>query len=250
MLYLLSFGPSVSAGGNWDRRDRAQDWYINAAFAMDFTGPTGFSVSRYQAYELYLDRGFRHNTTGVNFYTSRLKWLSVSGGQFWGTGINYSPGPGLTPFLANAASSYGNITLRPVPRMRLDETYYYTRLGTRRGYTLSGFPDSAAIFNNHLLRTKLNYQFSKALSLRLIQDYFATLPNPTLISDSPFKRLTGDILITYLLNTGTALYIGYTDRYDNVALDPTTPPMLRPTGSPTTSTGRQFFIKISYLFRF
>ncbi len=246
---LLRFGPDVRVGGNWDRGDRAQDWYVNASFRMDFTGPTEFVVGRYQAYELYLGRGFRHNYTGAAGWYKR-KRLSVTGSQIWGTDINYSPGPGLAPFLANSVNSSLTVTLRPVPRLRLDEIYLYTRLGTRRGFTPQGFSDSIAIFNNHLVRTRLNYQFSKALSLRLIQDYSATLSNPALVSNAPFKRLTGDVLLTYLLNPGTALYVGYTDRYDNVALDLTTPPMLRPTPSPTTSTARQFFVKVSYLFRY
>jgi hypothetical protein len=50
-------------------------------------------------------------------------------------------------------------------------------------------------------------------------------------------------------NYGTALYVGYTDLYNNVALDPTVSPNLRRTAFPDTSTGRQFFVKLSYLFR-
>jgi hypothetical protein len=51
-----------------------------------------------------------------------------------------------------------------------------------------------------------------------------------------------------LLNPGTAIYVGVTDGFDNLALDPITG--LRATRNPTTSTGRQFFVKTSYLFRF
>jgi len=39
-----------------------------------------------------------------------------------------------------------------------------------------------------------------------------------------------------------------TDGFDNVALDPVLG--IRPSRSPTTSTGRQFFVKTSYLLRF
>jgi hypothetical protein len=65
--------------------------------------------------------------------------------------------------------------------------------------------------------------------------------------------LKGDILFTYLLHPGTALYIGYSDLYENVDLDSVSlAPLrtLRQTNSPTTSTGRLFFVKLSYLFRF
>ena len=56
------------------------------------------------------------------------------------------------------------------------------------------------------------------------------------------------MLLTYLIHPGTALYVGYTDGYDSVALDPVSG--LVPIHNPTTSTGRQFFVKTSYLFRF
>src|SRR5712692_7909066 len=109
---------------------------------------------------------------------------------------------------------------------------------------------AASVFNNHILRTKVNYQFTRALSLRAIVDYNAVLPNPSLADLERSKRFSGDVLLAYLLHPGTAFYIGYTDRYENLAIDPTTPPTLRRLGSPFSSTGRQFFVKLSYLFRF
>lgn len=48
---------------------------------------------------------------------------------------------------------------------------------------------------------------------------------------------------------GIAL-VGCTDRYENFALDSTLPSMVRITGSPSTATGQQCFVKISYLLRF
>ena len=134
--------------------------------------------------------------------------------------------------------------------MRLEETYIYSRLGTFGALPQAGLRDSAAIFNNHLLRTKLSYQFTRALSLRTIVDYNAVLANPALVNLERSKRLTYDVLVTYLVNPGTAFYIGYSDRFDNLTFDPSDPLGLRRTGSPRLSTGRIFFIKISYLLRF
>lgn len=247
---LLSFGPSVTAGANWDRKGELQDWYAASNFEMNFAGPAGFNVSRYDAYELFLGAGFQHYSTGASVYSSQLKWLSLSGSYSRGTSINYSPPDPLIPFLGNDATGSAAITLRPTQRLRLDQTYFLSRLATRPGRLPPGVAEPALIFRNQLWRTKINYQFSKALSIRAILDYNATLSNPALILDSPFKRLRGDILLTYLAHPGTALYVGYADRYDSVAVDPTTPPTLRLTGSPQTSTARQFFVKVSYLFRY
>jgi hypothetical protein len=247
---LSSFGPSVSAGANWNRQGQRQDWYTIGDFSMDFAGPAGFNVSRFEAYELFLDTGFRYDTTTASFYAGQLKWLSLSGSYSRGTGINYSPPDEVMPFVGDETTITGAFTLRPTPRLRLDQSVFVTRLATRPGSPPPGVAESGVIFRDQLWRTKINYQFSKALSVRAILDYVNTFTNPALIAQSPLQRLRGDVLLTYLANPGTALYIGYADRYENVLVEPTTPPtLLRTTGSPRTSTARQFFVKVSYLFR-
>jgi len=109
------------------------------------------------------------------------------------------------------------------------------------------------------MRAKLNYQFTKELSLRLILDYNATIANPQLIDlqtnlggfdNGPFaptKRFTTDVLLTYLLHPGTAIYAGYNNGFTDLSLLNAAG---GPRGSPTNSTTRLFFVKLSYLFRF
>jgi hypothetical protein len=76
------------------------------------------------------------------------------------------------------------------------------------------------------------------------------LANPLLSSLSPTKNVNADFLMTYLVNPGTAVYVGYNSNLQNLdrRLIPT------PTGLLTTrdtfiNDGRQFFVKLSYLFR-
>jgi hypothetical protein len=152
-------------------------------------------------------------------------------------------------------------TLRPSSRFRFDETYLYYRLGTRNGSTPPGFKPGQNIFNNHLMRAKLNYQFTKELSLRLILDYNATIANANLVDlqtilggrdggpFAPAKRFTTDVLLTYLLHPGTALYAGYNNGFTDLALANAVGG-IGPRGSPTNSTNRLFFVKLSYLFRY
>lgn len=247
---LLSFGPGLSALVNWDRQDRLQDWIVRPNFAIELRGQTELAVNHTEAFELFQRRGFRKRTTGLAFSTQRLNWLALSGSYVAGTGINFFPRPGLAPFLADSTSASFGFTLRPTPQFRFAQTYLYSRLLTRESSLLPQIPPLAGIFNNHILRSKLNYQFTRALSLRAIVDYNAVLPNPSLVALRNTKRFTTDFLLTYLVNPGTALYIGFTDGYENLAFIPTVQPILQRTGSPTTSTGRQFFVKMSYLFRF
>ena len=154
-----------------------------------------------------------------------------------GTRINYTPASGVAPFLANGNDLQAGFTLRPVARLKIDEIYYLTRLRTAQ----------ASVLVNHLTRTRINYQFTRELSLRVIMDYNAVLENAALIDLTRQKRITGDALLTYLIHPGTALYVGYTDQLGNLGL---IDGMVRPIPFPSTTTARQFFAKISYLFRF
>jgi predicted porin len=129
------------------------------------------------------------------------------------------------------------LTLRPIPRFRFEQTYIYSSLKT----------DTANVFNNPIMRWKLNYQFTRELSLRAILDYEAVLPNTALVDLEKEKLFTADILLTYLLNPSTALYVGYTDGYENLELTATAPRELRRTDSSLNSTGRQVFVRVELL---
>ncbi len=86
--------------------------------------------------------------------------------------------------------------------------------------------------------------------MRAIFDYNSVLPNQALVDLEREKHLGADVLLTYMLNPGTALYVGYTDLFDNLALNPTISPALKRTSFPDLNTGRQVFVKLSYLLRF
>ena len=88
------------------------------------------------------------------------------------------------------------------------------------------------------------------MSFRAIVDYNGVLPNESLVSLERTKRMGYDLLFTYLVHPGTALYVGYTDIYENLYFDPSRPPYLQPVRGLDLNTGRQFFVKLSYLFRY
>jgi len=282
---VVSFGPSVFTLVNWNRAGQVQDWFVDSKFDVTLTGQTDLFLRRVEQFELFQGIGFRKHTTQVGVSTEWLRWLSVFADYRVGTNENFFPArlrcaPDLPecglPFLGNSTRASAGFTIRPSPRIRFDQTYIFSRLTTRQGVP-PGFAGGSNVFNNHILRSKLNYQFTRELSVRAILDYNSTLANLDLLDvqtnlggfpggpAQPTKKLTADFLVTYLLHPGTAVYVGYTDRYANLMLDPGLPahglpalaglpPSVAPTlsriASPTTSTGRQFFVKMSYLFRF
>jgi hypothetical protein len=99
-----------------------------------------------------------------------------------------------------------------------------------------------------LLRTRANYQFTREWSLRAILDFNALDPNTAVVGFTKDRHFGADVLLTWLPHPGTAFYVGYTDGYDNVRLDPSK--RVFTTDGALNSTGRQVFVKSSWLLRF
>lgn len=237
---ILATGPTLYYSMNWDRQGRMQDWTGNVYYEIELPGQTEFGVERTEVYELFQDIGFRQHRTHIYAETGFMRWFAFSSAYHFGTAVNYYPASGV-PTAASVNLVDASLTVKPMRRLQIEESYLYDRVGT-----LAGEP----IYNNHILRTKVNYQFTPRLSVRTIIDYNAVLTNQALTNDETTKSLTGDVLMTYMVNPGTALYVGYNDTYENLRLDPSGPNGWRRAQNPTLNTGRQFFVKISYLFRY
>jgi hypothetical protein len=249
---LVDFGPAVIASGNWDRQGRTQDWEMALEWTMEFTRLTQFTYSRAAIFELYQNHEFRKSANFFIFNTGWYKWLAVQSTFAQGTAVNYYPAAGLRPQLGDSQDANVALTIRPTTRLRLDETYIYSHLRAHAGWDLTvGTPGGTpSVYNNHIARSKVNYQFTRQLSLRAIVDYNGVLPNESLVSLTHTKRVGYDILLTYLLHPGTALYAGYTNVYQNLLFDPSKPPYLQLSRFPDFNTGRQVFVKLSYAFRY
>lgn len=237
---ILEAGPLFYGKMNWDREGRLQDWMGDLYASVSMPRNTEFGAEVIEFYELVQGLGFRQHRLNFEAGTEWTKWLGIHGQWQFGKGVNYFPKEGV-PYYADWKVGSADLNLRLSRKAQFSESYIFEGLGTLAGNT---------IFNSHIFRTKVNYQFTPRLSLRTIVDYRAVLSNPNLASDDHTKRLTGDVLMTYMLHPGTALYIGYTDVYENAYLDPAVASGWRRAGAPTNSVGRQFFVKLSYLFRF
>jgi hypothetical protein len=259
---IVDFGPIASETIDWDHNGLLQDWTAAVGLQLDLTRNSTLTVSRGESYELFANIPFRKHSTSVYGTSGLYKWLTLTARFTSGTGENYFPGGALDPFLGNVKRVNLGFTVRPSSRFRVDETGIYYRLGTRDGSTPAGFSPGQSIFNNYLLRTKVNYQFTKELSLRVILDYDATLANNQLLNTQsnlgsydggplpPTKQVTTDVLLTYLLHPGTAVYVGYNNGLNNLRLETLPAPLVLYQVGPTNRNSQLFFVKLSYLFRF
>jgi hypothetical protein len=245
---ILTWGPQLYTAGDFDHRNVQQDWTVRPQLNIEMVGTTTLAAYHEETFERYQSINFRRNDTGFGGHTEYFKRATLDIGYAKGTRINYDVVSGLPAFLGNGSEFQTTITLRPISRLKLDEIYDLTRLYTADQPLTGQRPQ--AVFINHLARSRVNYQFTRELSLRLILDYNGVLQNPALINLERQKRISADVLMTYLIHPGTAFYIGYTDRLENLALFPGEPPAVGRIGFPSTTTGRQFFAKISYQFQF
>jgi len=174
---LLSFGPTASVSADWDHQGQLQDWSVYPTFELNFPRQTSITVATLRTHELFDGLGFESRRNVLSGYSSLTKSVALSASFTTGQEINYAPASGLAPFLGDSTSASLGWTWRPVKRVRIDNYYYYTRLAD----STAGQPALAAnrgtVFDNHLARLKLNYQFTRALSIRTILDYYALRPN-------------------------------------------------------------------------
>ena len=96
------------------------------------------------------------------------------------------------------------------------------------------------------IRDRWNYQFSREASLRfIVQEEFID-PGP-LTSLTNTKGLNYDLLVRYVLNPWSALYVGYNSNSSNFNLIDTEDGTELIRTNDLRRDGEQFFIKFSYL---
>ncbi|HVH66866.1 MAG TPA: DUF5916 domain-containing protein [Gemmatimonadales bacterium] len=243
---IVKIGPTFTTVFAWDRDGALLDRSLKGVWEVKVVGGTKLEVGYESAFELFKDMPFNTHATKVTFETEWLKWLAAKASYKQGTDVNHKPPSGVAPFLGATGKAELTFALRPSSRLRLDHTYLFSRLTTLPGW---GAGPPTRVFTDHILREKVNYQFSRPLSARAIVDYSTAARDSTLSRVDPERRWAVDMLLTYLINPGTALYLGYRDGYENLVMQGT-PPALYRTDEPTLSVGRQVFVKLSYLLQF
>ncbi len=252
--HLTEVGLHTFQGFNWDHQGFRLDWMTFNDFFWNFRRNTsidflwnffreGIRPVDFPVLKQNVD--FGRSNPGLAFNSDYFKWVGVSGLIRWGQRVNFVPPNGQAPFLANATAGNASLTLRPLGRLRIDNSYLF-ELFRDRG------PGGHMVFNDHILRSKWNWQFNRELSLRAIFQYSSVLANPALTSLQTTKNFNADFLVTYFVHPGTAFYVGYNSNLQNIdrlLREDSNGNFLRPQNR-FINDGKQFFVKASYLFRF
>jgi hypothetical protein len=197
------------------------------------------------------NENFTENDGGFVMQSAPWTQLNFNLQAIRGGNVNYNPPTGQAPFLMDQQTMTFLLTLQPMRQLTADNTYLLDR-----DFAVS---NHAFVYESQTFRTKLNYQFTRAISARVIVEYDSTLANPLTTSLLRTKQVATQALLTWLPHPGTAVYIGYNNdlqnldrtlcnRLQNGACDPNNTTV--PRASNYLNDGRQLFIKASYLFRF
>jgi hypothetical protein len=267
--HLLYHGPSVYTRTIWDHSGLRIEYFTNANYRWVFNGQTTLGIYGNYGRERLRPSDYPHLTDNVDFphdqvgffaNSQHYRWLALAVEANLGRDTNYDPkvipeipsrfnlqpSPSGIPVGGKSRFAQVSATLRPGRGLTIENTYFY--------YALRDVQTNANFINNHIIRSKWNYQFTRAFSLRLIGQYNADLANPLYTSLQHAKNFDGDILFTYLVHPGTAIYVGYNSDVANfsrsLAADPYDNRLLLRTPNTFINDGRLFFVKVSYLLRF
>jgi hypothetical protein len=214
---------------------------------------------------------YHQHQSGATIQTQYLKFATLSAGYYWGDGGNFValpdvppalPTPYNMPFLARHDSAQVSLSLRPIKPLKIENTYLFDRLrATNAAYLFQQpqFPGLGyGIYNDHIIRSKWNWQFTPRLSARVILQYNDLLAGTPGVG-SPYtylstaKEFNADFLVTYLVHPGTAIYVGYNSDLQNLNRNLTVNPstdLIENTPYGYINDSRQFFVKVSYQFKF
>jgi hypothetical protein len=268
--HLVFHGPSLYTRNIWDHTGLRIEYFTNVNYRWVFQKQTMIGVYGNYGHErlrpadyssLTTNVDFAHDQVGFFFNTQYYKWMTAALEANLGRDTNYDPqyGPSppnrigamLTtpsgiPIPGKSRFVQASATFRPVRGLTVDNTFFYT--------SLRDVKTNANYFNDYIVRSKWNYQFTRAFSLRLIGQYNGDITNPTYTSLQHAKNFNADVLFTYLVHPGTAIYVGYNSDLANfnraLLYDPYDTSRIGRVPSSYINDSRVIYAKVSYLLRF
>ena len=281
--WIVDWGPTIVARYDFDHTGLRLDTDYIPYFVIQGRGQTLINLRPYeelrerlrpQDFCFYgycssaLNQDFHEHTSGASIQSGYFKKATLFANYYWGDAVNFvaapsaTPGPYNQPFVAREDYGQISVTVRPMKPLNIENTYLFERLRSTNNaflFTQSETPGAGrGIFNDHILRSKINWQFTPQLSLRLILQYNALLAGTPGVG-SPYtylptsRQFNADFLVTYLVHPGTAIYVGYNSDLQNLNVVPGGPSsagFVTNTARGYINDSRQFFVKVSYLFRF
>ncbi len=210
---IVDIRPSIQYRRVYDFANVLTDEEYQFSFFMSGWRGTFISAGISRTLERYEGIDFRKTNFRTWIRSEPFSWLSG--------GLNFSMGDSIyydEPYLGYKYSYGLSLTLKPITNLRLlyeyrNDTFYKTKGGELE-------------YKIDVLTQRVGYQITRHLSLRLITDY-----------NDYDKNIYNSLLLSYQLNPGTVLYVGFDDN------------QLQDDSGIYHIEGRYLFVKFSYWWR-
>ena len=221
--WIISWGPSFRYLRNVDHAGVLQDEDFRGDVSLRFARNVFFRADGRREMERFQGIDFHKTRFSMRNGISSSRRFSLFYGVDWGQQIRFVE----NPFLGRMFDYNVSLTVLPT-----------SRLNTRFSLDTARFRDmntDALVFDVKILRAFTTYQFTDRLLARNILEH-----------DTGNGKVGINVLFTYRVNAGTALYVGYDDRLqEGIFLD-----RERFLDHRLQRQRRAFFTKFQYLFRY
>jgi hypothetical protein len=220
--WIVNWAPRLEYQRLYDYEDVRQNEGITTGVNFQFARNMNMNANVTRDMERY--NGVEFHKTRVSFFgqVNAIRTFSIGGGFNDGDQIRFID----DPYLGKNRVFNMFMNIRPIPRLQVQLNVNRSRFTDIRTDT--------QVFDIKIFRAQTTYQITDRWTFRNILEH-----------NTYDRTLGANLLGTYRVNSGTAFYVGYDDRYrEGFKLDET----LYPTTA-LKRTNRAIFAKIQYLFR-
>lgn len=244
--FLHRYGLISNGEVSRSQQNELQDWALDVGVFAEGSRDAWLEVFTRHAFEKYEGKAFDKRGWLVGGGSAWFDWLRVNTVIGAMDSINYTPAAGVNAGLGRGRSFDVNVAIKLHPQWRLEEHLLWNDLQMSGDGKHSG---SISVFRNMMWRSKLSYQLTRFLGMRLIADYHVLASNPSLSNLTSGKQLNTDFQVNYTLSPGTSIIAGYGNRQENLAQIGNPQTLVR-TEDLNLRTGRRAFVKLNYLYQF
>jgi len=220
--WIVSWGPTATYERSYLRDGVLQDEVIQGGMNFQFSHYINAGATYNRDMEHFHGIDFRKSRYSFNGAVNTSRRIAFTGRINFGDEVRFID----SPFLGSSTESSMTVTLRPVSRLQSETRFTTSRFVDTR-------TDTEA-FDVRILRTLTTYQFTDRFLMRNIAEY-----------NTFDKTVSGNLLLTYRVNAGTVIFLGYDDHYRQG--DSIDPDLFE--ASAWRRTNRAMFVKFQYLFR-
>ncbi len=189
--WIINWGPSVSYMRNLDFDDVIQDEQLGLDLRFSFARNISVNAGYSREMERFEEIDFRKNRYSLRANANTSRSLSFGANLRLGDQIRYTN----APFLGDEVEWGVNATVRPSSRLTSRISFDASRLTDPRN-------GDEEVFDVKILRARSTFQLSDRLAARNITEF-----------NTFDETLDLNLLLTYRVNAGTAIYLGYDDHY-------------------------------------